>query len=607
MRALGGVDLTVAAGSVHGIVGENGAGKSTLMKSIAGAVSPDEGTVEAFGVDVRGSIRAADDAGIAMIHQELTIIPELSVVDNVFLGSPPRRGPFLDRTTARRRYAAAAELLSTDLHPDDRAGGLSTSARQPLEIMRALVRDKRLVIMDEPTASLGPRDIEQLHRIVRDLRDRGISVLYVSHDLEAVLDVCDTVSVMREGRVVSTRPRAEWSVAALVTEMVGEIDTPEPAAGTGAGPVVLRIDGLRAPGVDLPRLDVRAGEVLGIGGLVGSGRSRLLRALAGADRASAGSLTIDGRAVAWPTTPRAASRLGIVLAPEDRRHQGLVLGQRSAWNVALGSFRRAAVRGISHRTRTDRWARTFTERVGLPDHRLSVPVGTLSGGNQQKVLLARQVSRRPRCLLLDEPTRGIDIGAKAQVLQTLRRLADEGMAVVWVSSSSTRSPSTPIASSSSPTDAPSRSSRRLRLARHPRRLFLRRSPKGTRMSSAPLPTSALATAWPRARSLGVVAALVVLVAVVAIAQPGFLAPGNLMNVLSQWAPVAVMGVGMTYVVITGGFDLSVGATYALCAVVAAALGQTQAPAVAFAVAMLVGLAVGAVNGLIVARPAFDAE
>lgn len=433
--ALDSVSLDVSAGQVHGIVGENGAGKSTLMKTIAGAVTPDEGAVLIDGHPVSADVHSAAAAGVAMIYQELTIVPELTACDNVFLGDPPRRGILLARRRAQARFREISRRLGVDIPPGIRAGSLSTSAQQLLEIMRALARDRTIVVMDEPTASLGPADIERLHAIIRDLRDRGVTVLYVSHDLDAVLDVCDRVSVMRAGRMVATAPASEWTHTTLVTAMVGTVSPPEPRAPTDQEhPVVLELRGVRGPGVNLPTLTVRAGEIVGLAGLVGSGRSRLLTALVGAQILDAGSMRMDGEPVAWPRSPRAAARIGITLAPEDRKAQGLVLDRASSWNVAIGAFARAAGAMRVTGGRIARWAKPFTARAALPEHRLTVAVGTLSGGNQQKVLLARQISRAPRCLLLDEPTRGIDIGAKAQVFAMLRSLADDGLAVIWASS-----------------------------------------------------------------------------------------------------------------------------------------------------------------------------
>jgi len=340
----------------------------------------------------------------------------------------------VDRRAARRRYREAAELIGADIPPGARAGSLSTSAQQTLEIMRALSRDRRLIIMDEPTASLGPEDIARLHGVIRSLRARGLSVLYVSHDLEAVRDICDTVTVMREGRVVRTRASAEWTTAELIGAMLG--DVPLAQAGSeeravGHAPL-LEVHGLRGPGVDVEALTVRSGEIIGIAGLVGSGRTRLLRALAGADPVESGRLTMDGAEVRWPTGPRAAQRHGILLAPEDRKGQGLVLDRAASWNVALGRF--AAVARIVTRRRIGAWGEPYATAVGFAPGRLGTPARVLSGGNQQKLLLARMLGHRARCLLLDEPTRGIDVGAKAQIFDTIRRLVAAGSAVVWASS-----------------------------------------------------------------------------------------------------------------------------------------------------------------------------
>jgi len=436
-RALDDIAFFVAAGEIHGLVGENGAGKSTLIKSIAGAVAYDEGSIEIWGTAVRAnSPHGSADAGVAIIYQELTVVPDLSAVANVLLGRTPTRMGFLRRDRARSIYLDAAAAVGADISPEARAGSLSTSAQQLLEVMRALVSGKRLIMMDEPTASLGPEDAERLHKVMRDLRDTGHSIVYVSHDLDAVLSVCDQVTVMREGAVVETRQSAEWTRSGLIKSMLGAV-APQPSPARSASPhhdeMLLEVSGVSGRGVSIRHLSVRRGEIVGVAGLVGSGRTRMLRALAGADRVSTGTMTLNGVRRPWPSSPQAALRLGIALAPEDRKHQGLVLSRSAAWNVALGSFRTAG-RGRFSARRLAAWARPATDRVGLSAARLEEAVGTLSGGNQQKVVLARLLRRGATCLLLDEPTRGIDIGAKAQVFETIRCLADEGVGVVWCSS-----------------------------------------------------------------------------------------------------------------------------------------------------------------------------
>ncbi|QNE35360.1 sugar ABC transporter ATP-binding protein [Leifsonia shinshuensis] len=431
--ALDAVDLRVPAGTIHGLVGENGAGKSTLLKCVAGAITPDGGTVSVDGTAITADLHAAELAGVAMIYQELTIVPELTALENVFLGAMPTRFGVVDRKAARARYRELAERIGASVRPGTRARLLSTSVQQQLEIMRALAGERRVLILDEPTASLGPADIARLHEVIRRLRDDGLAVVYVSHDLDAVLDVCDDVTVMREGSVVNHRPADRWTSRELVTAMVGRV----PLATAGAErhrhdptPMFL-VQDLRAPGVDVPQLRIDAGEVLGVAGLVGSGRTRFLRALAGADPVISGTLTRGDTRIAWPRTTGAARRQGVMLAPEDRKRQGLVLDRAAGWNVSLGRFGRV---GVITRSRLKEQAGASARSVGFDTDRLTAAAGTFSGGNQQKLLLARLLINRTRCLLLDEPTRGIDVGAKAQIFETIRGLVDDGHAVVWSSS-----------------------------------------------------------------------------------------------------------------------------------------------------------------------------
>jgi len=438
VRALDGVSLRVPPGRVHGVVGENGAGKSTLMKSVAGAQPIDTGYVEVFGTRLAGdNPRQAAEAGVAMIYQELTTVPQLSAEANVFLGDPPRRLGVIDQQERRRRYLRVAEQVGSTIPPTARAGDLSTANQQIIELMRALVTGRRLFIMDEPTASLGPEDIERLHAIIRDLTSSGCSVVYVSHDLDAVLDICDDVTVLREGRVVAVKSIYEWTTSTLITAMIGDTDL-EHVGGSRevdtTAAEVLSIHDLRGPGVRVDELVVRRGEVVGVAGLVGSGRTRLLRALSGCDAVDSGRMEFEGSPVRWPTTPRQALRIGIALAPEDRKGQGLVLRQSAAWNVMLGSFSTMSKGPLALRSRMIAWAERFTTPMGFLAERLGAVAGQLSGGNQQKLMLARLISRPAPVVLLDEPTRGIDIGAKAQVFESLRALADGGRSVVWSSS-----------------------------------------------------------------------------------------------------------------------------------------------------------------------------
>ncbi|WP_440708918.1 sugar ABC transporter ATP-binding protein [Herbiconiux sp. YIM B11900] len=438
VRAVDGVSLTVGAGRVHGLVGENGAGKSTLMKMIAGAIAEDEGEILVWGVPVGGGDpKRSSAAGVATIYQELTIVPDMTAQSNVLLGRLPTRFGIVDRRRAAARYRAAAEAVGTAVPASALAGTLSTAAQQLLEIMRAVDSGHRLVMMDEPTASLGPEDIAHLHEVIRGLKAEGCGIVYVSHDLDAVLEVCDEVTVLREGAVVESRPADAWTKPGLIRAMLGGVELEQIAAPRESGPLgepLLEVRDLRAPGVSLDHLRVHAGEIVGLAGLVGSGRTRLLRALAGADPVDGGAMALDGRTVRWPASPTTGTRLGIALAPEDRKAQGLVLDRPAAWNVALGRFGTASRGGPVRLSRLTRWARAGASAVGFSPERLRGAAGELSGGNQQKLVLARWLSRPVRCLLLDEPTRGIDIGAKAQIFETTRRIAAEGRAVVWSSS-----------------------------------------------------------------------------------------------------------------------------------------------------------------------------
>lgn len=437
VRALNNVSFSVEPGIVLAVVGENGAGKSTLMKSIAGAERATAGHIEVFGTQlVAGNPRAASDAGVAMIYQELTIVPELSAQENVYLGHVPTLFGIVRSSQLRRNYRSVAERVGSDIRPDARAGDLSTANQQLLEIMRAIAHGRRLVIMDEPTASLGPEDIARLHVVIRDLRDKGCSVLYVSHDLDAVLDVSDDVMVLREGSIVSRAPAAAWNKTALVTAMLGHSPSTAPTGGRHSAlePTIVVLSNVQAPGVDLESLSIRSGEVVGIAGLVGSGRTRLLRAVAGAEPVQTGTIELDGKSLRWPRSPAQAWKVGIALAPEDRKHQGLVLDQPASWNIALGGFHLARRRGRITAALLRRWAEPIASRVAFAQSRLGAPAGTLSGGNQQKLLLGRLFSRPLRLMLLDEPTRGMDIGAKSEVFASMRSFADEGRAVLWSSS-----------------------------------------------------------------------------------------------------------------------------------------------------------------------------
>ena len=437
VRALHDVDFDLRAGEVHGLVGENGAGKSTLVKIIAGAYGADAGRVEAFGHELgHADPRASRRAGIAAIYQELTIVPDMSAAANVFLGQAQRRGFFVSRSATTRAFGKLSTRLGLTIDPDLRAGSLSVADQQMLEIMRALAADRRILIMDEPTASLGPVEREHLHQTLRGLRDAGVATVYVSHNLDEVLALCDRVSVMRDGELVATEPIERWTKERLVTAMLGHVLLkPQPKRRRISEEEVLRVEGLSVPGVlEDVSFRLRRGEILGLAGLVGSGRSMLLRLLAGADSDGTGRLFVRGHEQPWPRTVRRALTMGIALAPEERRSQGLVLSLSAAANVSLTEMRKVASGPVLRERRRLERAAELLQPIGFDVSRLREPAGSFSGGNQQKLVVGKWLHRRPEVLLMDEFMRGIDVGAKEEMLAVVRQLAAERMSLIIVSS-----------------------------------------------------------------------------------------------------------------------------------------------------------------------------
>lgn len=432
--ALDHVSIDIARGEVHALVGENGAGKSTIMKVAAGAVGLDRGTVTINGNTVTpGNPRASADAGLAMIYQELTIIPGLTAAENAFLGRWPASAGWASRKRMRAAFTELANAIGADLNPDALAGDLPVGQKQIIEIIRALGSGCTIVVMDEPTASLGGQERAHLHEVVRRLRSQGSTVVYISHDLDEVLMLADRVTVMREGRVVRTAPVNEWDKSGLVRAMLGGKQLQEAGArnaDAAPGPQRLAIRDLRNPRVDVPALDLFTGQVVGLGGLIGSGRTEFLRALAGADRVQAGTLIVDGKVMPWPRSTSQAIKMGIALAPEERKKEGLILGQSANTNVALPTLRQLS----GSRKQPSPTVVQTVQDVAFEPRNLSRNAGEFSGGNQQKILLARWLAQPTDVLLLDEPTRGIDIGAKAEVFATIRRAADAGRCVLFASS-----------------------------------------------------------------------------------------------------------------------------------------------------------------------------
>ena len=439
VRALDGVDLDVVAGEVHCLLGQNGAGKSTLIKVLAGAHRPDEGEVVWDGQPVSfASPHAADVAGIATIHQELDLVPGLSVAENVVLGREPSRYGFTRPRDAERR---ARELLARLGHPEipvrRELGRLSAAGQQVVSMARALARDARLIVMDEPSAVLDPEEVRNLFRVVRELTAEGVAVVYISHRLEEIRAIGDRVTVLKDGRTVArdlparTTPTAD--VVRLMTGRTVEHAFP-PRTGEPSGDVVLEVEGLARTGeFSGVSFTVRAGEVLGLAGLVGSGRSEVLETVYGARKPSAGTVTVRGAALRPGSVPPAV-RAGLGLSPEERKSQGLLMTEAVSRNVSLPGLRRFARGGFLGPDAELSAAREVTEQLDVRPADPARPVRTLSGGNQQKVVLARWLLQGCSVLLLDEPTRGVDVGARTEIYALVRRLAAQGVAVVLVSS-----------------------------------------------------------------------------------------------------------------------------------------------------------------------------
>jgi ABC-type sugar transport system ATPase subunit len=430
------VALQIAAGSVHALVGENGAGKSTLLGMLAGRIAPTEGEIEVFGQSLQtGNVRLSRAAGVVAIYQELTIVPGLSACANVFLGQTRSRFGFLSERAMHHRFNGLCERLGVAIPADIPAGELSVADQQILEILRALQSEARILLLDEPTSALAPPEREALFRRIRELRANGVTVLLVSHNLDEVLAIADDISVFRDGCLVRTAPATAWTKASLVAAMLGHAvsHAAKRRAPEGAD-LVLRAEGITVPGkIENLSVAVSAGEIVGLGGLVGSGRTTVLRALSGLEQETGGRLWIDGVERRWPTSPFHALDLGIALIPEDRK-QGLVLGMSAQENIVLADLGAAASAGFLSERRLRDCASNAVRGYAFDRRRLSAVAGSLSGGNQQKLLLARWRHRPPRILLADEPTRGIDVGAKEEILSKLRDLAVSGLAILFVSS-----------------------------------------------------------------------------------------------------------------------------------------------------------------------------
>jgi inositol transport system ATP-binding protein len=446
VQALDDVGLEVSSGEVHALLGENGAGKSTLLKILSGAQQPDSGSISLAGEPVvLASPQDAQRLGIVTIYQEFTLAPNMSVAENVFIGREPGAGPFVNWRKMAADTRVITDRLGLGLKPRALVRDLSVAEQQMVEIARALSMQSRIIVMDEPTSALSSAEVDKLFRIIRDLRAQGLSIIFVTHRLEEVMEICDRYTVLRDGRFVDAGKVADTTIDGIIRLMVGrQVEAlfahREPAK---TGEVALRVEGLSRRGkaqdqnatvLDNVSLEVRRGEILGLAGLVGAGRTELARAVFGADPFDSGRVLIDGQAVAI-RSPQDAIRRGVGLVPEDRKQQALFLSLGVRFNLSMAAHERI-LRGkvfideAAERRMVDEYRKALNIRMASQEQ----IVANLSGGNQQKVVLARWLALQPKVLIVDEPTRGIDIGAKVEVHNLLFEMAKRGIAVIAISS-----------------------------------------------------------------------------------------------------------------------------------------------------------------------------
>ena len=441
-QALCDVSLEIEPGEWHALCGENGAGKSTLIKIISGVETPDQGNVTLQENPLpMGKVHAVEQAGVVAVHQEPVVFPHLSTIDNVFVGREPGRlrGLWLDRDSMARGARQVMHQLGEDLPLEQPVGELSLAQRQMVSIARALLNDCRILILDEPSASLSARETQSLFRAIKQLQAQGVGILYVSHRLEEIFQMADRVTVLRDGRMVGTHSIASIQRSDLIQMMVGRpLDAnsaARPLPRKEQAPTLLEVQGLSRAGVfDHIDFAIQSGEILGLSGLVGAGRTEIARAIFGLDPIDTGSITLDGQPMPEGFQIHHAIDRGMALVPEDRQRQGLILPESVEDNLSLPSLKAFSKLLSLDRDSRGKAARGLIQRMGIKTAKPSSPAQSLSGGNQQKIVLGKWVYRQPRLFLLDEPTRGVDVGAKEEVHRMIRTLARSGSAILLISS-----------------------------------------------------------------------------------------------------------------------------------------------------------------------------
>ena len=602
---LKGVSFTVGAGRIVGLVGENGAGKSTLMNILGGNHRPDGGALLLDGgaFEPRGP-RDAEAARVAFIHQELNLFPNLSIAENLFLTAFPRRTgtPFIATKPLRERTRGLLAEVGLDAPPETPVEQLSAGERQLVEIAKALSLEARLIILDEPTTSLTARETERLFALMERLRGRGIAMIYISHVLEDVLRLCDDIVVLRDGELVATGPRVEFPKERMVTLMVGRTIQQffPPRTTAPSSESVLEVDGLTQPGVvrDI-RFTLRRGEVLGLAGLMGSGRSELARILFGLDPCARGEVRVNGRALDR-RSPRACIRERIAFLTEDRRAEGLCLEASIADNLALVTLPAHAPLGWLHLAGLRARTAGIREAVRLnKSARDAQPVKSLSGGNQQKVVLAKWLLAEPSVFILDEPTRGIDVGAKTEIYALINDLVARGAGVLVISSEIEEligiCDRILVMNRGELTDEIARPD-------FDRERILRAALHESATAASPPTAHRPQQVWATLLNHAPLALFALVLAVFGILAPQFFTAQNFTNIAVQSSSTAIVAIGMTFVLLTAGVDLSVGAIMFIGAAVAGKMVLAGQPfALALAAMLGVGAACGAANALLITR------
>jgi rhamnose transport system ATP-binding protein len=633
VQALDGVSFDLRAGEVHALVGENGAGKSTLIKVITGAHLPDQGTITVQGQPVGelDPVRARN-LGIAAIYQQPALFPDLTVAENIAIGLETAGAWRRVRWSRRRTQASQLlEKIGSTIDPDTPVHTLSMPEQQLVEIARALGADACIVIMDEPTASLADQEVDRLFRVIGELKSHGVGIIFISHRLEELPQIADRVTALRDGVLIGTRAMAEVSRGDLIRMMVGrELSAVFPKTFVEPGDTVLEVRdvGNRASGVHHVSLSVRAGEILGLAGLVGAGRTELARVLFGLTPADTGEVWLRGQLVHINSPTRAAA-LGIAYVPEDRRRHGVVLDMSTAANTTLATLAAVSRFGFLDFDKERAVAQGFVRQLSIKTPSLTTPVGNLSGGNQQKVALARWLAANPALLILDEPTQGVDVGAKAEIHRLMSELAGRGLAILMISSElpeilgmsdriavmhggtivsivdracASQEAILELALGHVPTHPPGGPGR-IADARadsagiaptvllplvhsHDHRAGFRRGLRIDRYR----------------RELSVAAAYAALLLLLAVAAPRFFLADSLRAIIVSNAPVLVAAIGMTMVILCRQIDISIGSIFSICGVVAGLLAE-QGFSITWVLlgTLAAGSAIGAINGLLVAR------